>query len=251
MFTLPARTPVYFQVLDASNQVIQTMRSWSTLQPGEAFACVGCHENKNAAPPSGLYKTLAFEKGPQRLASVSNLADGFSFPRHIQPILDGQCIKCHDGGKTVRGGRIPNMTSSPVNDSVAKRVWTASYVALTGVATQGDALKFPLRGKSNSLVNWVQAQSAPPMLAPYSCGAARSELMSMLRKEHGGARLTPEQLDRIACWIDLGVPFCGNYLEANAWSDAEKALHDKFAAKRQAMDAAEATQIKALIDEPR
>jgi hypothetical protein len=251
MFTVSARTPVYFQVLDASNQVIQTMRSWSVLQPSETFACVGCHENKNTAPPSGLYKTLAFVKGPQPLTLDSDLAGGFSFLRHIQPILDGQCIKCHDGGKTVRGGRIPSMTSSPVNDPVAKRVWTASYVALTGVATQGDALKFPLRGKPGSLVNWVQAQSAPPMLAPYSCGAARSGLMSMLRKGHGGAKLTAEQLDRIACWIDLGVPFCGNYLEAKAWSDAEKALYDKFFAKRQAMEAAEAIQIKALIDEPR
>jgi hypothetical protein len=248
LFTMPARTPVYFQVLDASNQVIQTMRSWSVLQPGETSACVGCHENKNAAPPSGRYKTLAFEKGAQRLTPVSDLAGGFSFIRHIQPILDGECIKCHDGGKTVLGRRIPDMTRSPVIDPVAKRVWTASYVALTGVATPGDSLKFPLSGKANRMVNWVQAQSAPPMLAPYSCGAARSELLSMLRKGHGGTRLTPGQLDMIACWIDLGVPFCGNYLEANAWSDSEKALHEKFTAKRRTMEADEAAQIKAAMD---
>ncbi len=52
----------------------------------------------------------------------------------------------------------------------------------------------------------------------------------------------------IACWIDLGVPFCGNYLEANAWSDSKKALHEKFTAKRRTMEADEAAQIKAAMD---
>lgn len=247
MFTVPARTPVYFQVLDASNHVIQTMRSWSTLQPGETFACVGCHENKNSAPPSGLYKTSAFAQGAQPLTPVADLASGFSFSRHVQPILDAKCVKCHDGGKTALGARIPDMTSRSILDPKAKRVWTASYVALTGAAAKGKD-QFPLSGTPNTLVNWVDAQSTPPVQPPYVCGAARSELVSMLRKHHGGAKLTAEQLDMITCWIDLGVPFCGNYLEANAWSDDEKAFYDKFVAKRHAMEADEAAQIKAFLD---
>ena len=50
-FFVPARTPVYFQLLDEDNCVVQSMRSWSTLQPGETFSCVGCHEDKNTSPP--------------------------------------------------------------------------------------------------------------------------------------------------------------------------------------------------------
>jgi len=52
-FEVPARTPVYFQAIDAQGHVVQTMRSWSTLMPGEVFDCVGCHEKKNetVAPP--------------------------------------------------------------------------------------------------------------------------------------------------------------------------------------------------------
>ena len=50
-FSVPARTPVYFQLLDEDNCVVQSMRSWSTLQPGETFSCVGCHEDKNTSPP--------------------------------------------------------------------------------------------------------------------------------------------------------------------------------------------------------
>ena len=33
-FTVPARTPVYFQALDDKGHVVQTMRSWSTLPAG-------------------------------------------------------------------------------------------------------------------------------------------------------------------------------------------------------------------------
>ena len=50
-FEVPAHTPVYFQVLDAKGYTIQSMRSWSTLQNGERFSCIGCHENKLEAGP--------------------------------------------------------------------------------------------------------------------------------------------------------------------------------------------------------
>ncbi|MCX8038899.1 MAG: hypothetical protein N3D11_18005, partial [Candidatus Sumerlaeia bacterium] len=35
LFRVPARTPIYFQLLDAKNQMVASMRSWTTLQPGE------------------------------------------------------------------------------------------------------------------------------------------------------------------------------------------------------------------------
>lgn len=64
-FTCPARTPVFFQAVDADGCVIQTMRSWSTLMPGEANSCIGCHERpSDAASP---VRAIALSKGPQRL----------------------------------------------------------------------------------------------------------------------------------------------------------------------------------------
>ncbi|HBT75581.1 MAG TPA: hypothetical protein DEB39_01355 [Planctomycetaceae bacterium] len=93
-FVVPAKTPVYFQILDENGHCIQTMRSWATLQPGETFSCIGCHEDKNiAAPPSGI--SMATRKGAQRLKPFYGEARGFSFAREIQPILDKHCIECH------------------------------------------------------------------------------------------------------------------------------------------------------------
>ena len=51
LFSVPAHTPVYFQAIDTRGYAAQTMRSWSTLQPGERFSCVGCHEPKNTLAP--------------------------------------------------------------------------------------------------------------------------------------------------------------------------------------------------------
>ena len=39
----------------------------------------------------------------------------------------------------------------------------------------------------------------------------------------------------LSCWIDLLVPFCGDYLEATLWSENEQALYHKRLAKRAEM----------------
>ncbi len=93
-FVVPARAPLYFQALDAKGQAVQTMRSWVTLMPGENISCVGCHEDKNAAPPQ-LRATQAMRAGPQPLAHADGPPRPFGFVREIQPILDKHCVRCH------------------------------------------------------------------------------------------------------------------------------------------------------------
>lgn len=134
-FMVPARTPVYFQMLDERGRCVQTMRSWATLQPGEQFACLGCHESKTDTLFTGQTRpTLAMRRAPQmlqpfagkehplitRLKTQNQLdsarnylgvnepceieadapVDGFSYVQEIQPILDRHCVRCHDGTLT-------------------------------------------------------------------------------------------------------------------------------------------------------
>lgn len=110
MFKVPADTPVYFQLLDKDGFVIQTMRSWSTLMPGETFSCVGCHESKNTAPTANSTITMAMKKGVQELQPdlwmkghdeyedfdpYTDDSIGFSYDM-VQDILDESCISCHN-----------------------------------------------------------------------------------------------------------------------------------------------------------
>jgi hypothetical protein len=69
------------------------------------------------------------------------------------------------------------------------------------------------------MVNWISPQSIPPMLPPYWKGAAKSGLTPLLENGHEDTELSQEELDKIACWIDLLVPYCGDYTEANTWAD--------------------------------
>ena len=257
MFAVPARTPVYFQLLDAKNHVVQSMRSWSTLQPGETFACVGCHEAKGetASPEGGV--TTAVRRGARALEPFYGPPRGFSFPREIQPIFDRHCIGCHDDRTAVprpekRGAKADaqpapaalapdgakkafSLLDARTLDAGSKRMWSDSYLALT----RG--------GTPNRLVNWLNVQSIPPMLPPYFAGATKSELVILLEKGHYEVKLNREEMDKIACWIDLLVPFCGDYTEANAWNEAEKKKYAYFLAKRERMAAVERENIRALL----
>jgi hypothetical protein len=105
----------------------------------------------------------------------------------------------------------------------------------------------PWRGlTTGEMVNWIGSQSVPSALPPDFAGARRSELMTLLERGHKDVTLTREELDKIAAWIDLLVPYCGDYMEANAWTPEELAKYEHFAAKRRRMEAQEAGNIRDL-----
>ncbi|MBI4601840.1 MAG: hypothetical protein HY721_07750 [Planctomycetes bacterium] len=256
-FTVPARTPVYFQAIDERGHAVQTMRSWSTLQPGETRSCGGCHESKNAAPPARSAPTLASRAGPRPLEPFHGPPRGFSFAREVQPILDRRCVRCHHDrsgvpepvdesradGPSPRVAPFPPPSRGEVAfsllgeervDPQAKRRWSDAYLALT----QG--------GRPSDLVNWISVQSAPPVLPPYHAGAARSRLLALLEAGHRDVSLSRGELEVIACWIDLLVPCCGDYTESNAWTEEEARKYRHFLEKRRRMEAIERRSIEAL-----
>ncbi len=272
-FELPARTPVYFQAIDEKGRAIQTMRSWATLQPGEVASCIGCHENKNTAPPVGSTVPLALQAGAEKLDGFYGPPRGFSFRKEIQPILDRRCIVCHKEPPSVGmspfaprkntafaerkatlasgklGDRAFSLLDTEVVDATAKRKWSQAYLALTASRRElGIEKSNTYRGDPHgAIVNWISAQSSPGMLPPYSAGAAKSRLMTLLEQGHGDVKLSREETDKIACWIDLSVPFCGDFLEANTWSKAELARYGHFLDKRTRMEKIEQHNIEEWI----
>ena len=178
--------------------------------------------------------------GPRPLEPFYGPPQGFSFAKVIQPILDKHCVRCHN----VRPGRPkpkarPKVAFSLLGDrnvdGRASRYWSDSYLALTQ------------RGRPNRFVRWLNAQSVPSMLPPYHAGACKSGLLTMIEKGHHDVRLSREETEKIACWIDLLVPFCGDYTESAAWRDrGRKYAH--FQGKRDRMAAQEAKNIQALVE---
>ena len=97
------------------------------------------------------------------------------------------------------------------------------------------------------MVNWVDSMSEPTLLPPYYRGSATSHLMKLLEEGHQEVKLSTEELDKLACWIDLLVPYCGDYWEANAWSEAERDFYARASAKRRGWETAEQANISAWV----
>lgn len=216
-FSVPARTPVYFQALNENNEVVQTMRSWSTLQPGETQSCVGCHEHKNTVPQMSHPVSLAMDRNIQNIVPEGIGQRTFSYIKEVQPIWDAKCVSCHDGVKhpmSLKG-------ELKVVENKTRRKFSDSYLNLTH-ARQTNPHDPSWQGNSHHPeVNWISALSEPTPLKPYSAGAATSNLISRLKNNHGGASLTKEEIETVALWIDLLVPFVGDYKEANNWTPDE------------------------------
>jgi len=244
--TVPARRPVYFQLLDGKGRMVQSMRSWTSLQPGENSACVGCHENKNTAGLPITRTTLAIQAGAETLRPFYGPSRGFSFLKEIQPILDAKCVSCHDGQKVTNDV----LTAAEVVDPGAKRKWTRAYLTLTHSRPDNGKRGEEARWRGNpdhKVLNWTSAASVPTPLPAYCAGANRSRLIELLEKKHGEVTLSNEEMEKISAWIDLGVPFSGDYTEANAWSEGEKAKYQRYFDKRMRLAGEEEQAIQAML----
>jgi formylglycine-generating enzyme required for sulfatase activity len=197
-FRVPAHTPVSVQPLDAEGKAVQLMRSWFTAMPGEVLSCVGCHEDKNEAPPAR--DTLAARLPPSRIRPWYGPARGFDFRQEVQPVLDRYCIGCHNGRPRPDGRAIPDLTDRepvPTMDNkhpynLAARFTPSYYVLRRHVRT-------PTR------------ESDLHLLPPWEFHADTTRLVQMLRKGHHGVRLDAEAWDRLVTWIDLNAPAHGTW----------------------------------------
>ena len=226
---LPPRTPIYFQLIDGNGCCIQSARSWTTLMPGEKFDCYGCHEDKNASTPP-VPNVIA--KEPKELQDFYGRKNFFfHFDTMLQkPIIDKKCISCH-GGKTapdLTGTRFWTGDLSDADNKVAERYWTKSYLNLS----------------TNKYVNYISIMDMAAAKRPNSYGSGRSALITKLKSKSGGMSnvdITQEDIDKFAMWIDLCIPFSGDYVD-----DMKPEHRQKYEARLKIREDLEAVEEKDL-----
>lgn len=185
-FEAPAKTPIYFQALDGEGRAVQTMRSLVYLQPGERESCVGCHESRSK-PAEPRPQALALKRAPSVIAPGPDGSRPFSYPRLVQPILDANCVKCHDGTKP----KCPSLTGGA--EGWASRSFN---VLIRHVAYSGWGLP---------------EDNHEPITEPLRFGALASPLLKRLDSGHGGVRLSPSERDRMILWMDSNGAFYGTF----------------------------------------
>jgi hypothetical protein len=196
-FSVPAGRFVYFQLLDEQDMMIHSMRSGTTVQPGETAGCIGCHESRLQSVPvrSNNRLPLALRRPPSQIEPWYGPPRNFSYTVEVQPVWDKHCISCHDYGKeaselNLSGDRGPAFNVSyTMLRSRGPAVWTTA---------QPDVEK-PL----------ISSVGAGPVQAipPYSWGSHRSRLIDILREGHYDVKLDREDFERIVTWIDLNTPY--------------------------------------------
>lgn len=201
-FEVPASTPICVQPLDAEGKALALMRSWFTAAPGEALACVGCHEKQNMTVPADS-RPLAARRAPSAITPWYGPARNFSFEREVQPVLDAFCVGCHNDSP----GAAFDLTARPVErvPSDFEMHFSPSYMQLR---------------------RWVHTptlESDAHMLPPRAFHADTSKLVQILRDDHYGVHLTPEAWDRLITWIDLNAPFHGSWKETVAYNPGKQA----------------------------
>jgi len=182
-FTVPAHRSIFFQALDEDGLAVQSMRSATYLHQGEHLACVGCHEPKYKAPLPPVSTPLALLRPPSQLEPDVEGSRPFSYPRLVQPVLDRNCVECHQKN----ADKAPNLGREPI-----ERKWYASYNSLApkwGFHDYGDVYR----------------------TTPGRFGARASKLYQHLQGDHHGLVLSAEDRHRLTLWLDLSSMFYGVY----------------------------------------
>jgi len=170
--TLPADTPVSFQILDRDGVALRTMRSWIWLRPWNRRTCVGCHADPEVAPPNRAPAAVASALLPS--LDLQHARRATDYVHDVAPILRARCGEaCH--GPKLLVQEVPERR--PVLDGWRDPPYDRAYRSLV-----------------------------PRYVVP---GRARdSELVRLLRPapgQPGHAGLLPAELATLAAWIDLGA----------------------------------------------
>lgn len=193
-FRAPAGKPVYFQALDSRGLAVQSMRSLTYLQGGQVLTCQGCHEHRSRAPERPAQVPLALHRAPSVIMPDVDGSSPVSFARLVQPVLDHNCVACHQKNK----GKAPDLSG----DIAKKYGWSNAYANLTAKYAYyhsggNGAIRDPQHGGSES--------------TPGQFGAMGSKLWKQLNAGHKDVKLSQSDLHRITLWLDCNSVFYGAY----------------------------------------
>ena len=188
-FAVPADRFVYFQLLDENGMMVQSMRSGTIVQSGEWQGCVGCHDERRAAPPSGETRALALRRPPSGLNGWHGSPRYFNYMTEVQPVFDKYCVRCHDFG-TQAGAKLLLAGDRDLIFNVSyNELWRKNYIHVVG--------------------------AGPAEIQPaYSWGSHASKLAAAIRKCRQKYQVSDEDLDRVITWMDLNAPYYPTYASA-------------------------------------
>ncbi len=186
-FRAPSSVALFFQALDAQGRAVQTMRSATHVQPGQTLSCTGCHESRYNSPPPAQVPLAALRE-PSKITPGPEGSWPLRFDRLIQPLLDAQCVHCH------------NPKSEDALAAKYDLTPDRAYDALT-------------RYGKPSLLDQVLAAYREGVSTEGKHAAQNSALLAFLSQPdgHAGVKLDRNSLDRLVTWMDTYAQRAGAF----------------------------------------
>jgi len=231
-FMAPALREIYFQVLDAEGRELQRMTSGAQVMPGEKVSCIGCHESRTEAPPTG-HGASAARRPPDRLEKPSFATDGIiDFPTVVQPVLDKYCVKCHSGTNPKGGmllcGDKTRLFSMAYDNLLGRSRSYRQHNMDTGEMLPGE------KAKGKPLVHFYWLLRTPTAVnQPLWTGSHASRLLKHVDTKHCGKMIPLSDRRRIYIWIDANVPYYGTYAHSRPRSPGRRDLCTDVASGRE------------------
>jgi len=185
-FRVPAGVIVFFQALDQRGVAVQTMRGATHVQSGQTLSCIGCHESRQQAPPAKV--ALASLREPSRLTAGPEGSWPLRFDHLVQPVLDRQCVSCHNPAAT---------------DAIAAKFDLSPAKAYDTLIAHGKP----------SLNDQVWAAYRRGFSIPGDGIAQRSSLMALLDAPagHYDVNLDADARERLLTWLDTYAQRLGHF----------------------------------------
>ena len=197
-FRIPANLPIAVQPLDKDGRSLQLMRSWFVGMPGENLSCVGCHEKQNDPVPNRRSK--AATRAPSEITPWYGAARPFSYRFEVQPVLDRNCVSCHNAGSKLN---LTGPTEYKKGYNAKEYADNVSYMNL------------------QLYVRRPGPESDIHLFLPMEYHASTSDLIQILEKGHHGVKLDQESWERLAAWIDLNAPYRGSWTPG-VWRNSDQ-----------------------------
>lgn len=196
-FTIPSRTPVQLQLLDAEKMCVMNMRTFIYLQDGEQVSCTGCHEDRMRSPLPTSY-SLKGIKTPQPVPGP-DATRGFNFVASVQPVFDRYCIRCHGLEKREGGVDMTRRTIEKAHFFGARPLpMPVSYATIV----TNKAFFTPMER------NYESNASVPKDYLSHACGFPTFLKKHCLAKK---ISLDAASWERVITWLDVNAQLFGNY----------------------------------------
>ena len=208
-FEAPPCVPLHFQLLDEQHRTLHTMRSFTSVMPGENRGCVGCHESQVSSPTSSK-RTLAISKPPAKIVPYA-IGPNYSlgYERDIQPILDRYCGKCHQGDG--KGRAKLDLTLRPSTDG---GVFPEPYLTLA-LGKKRQLADFPSNCEGG-IAGTILAENRPwrpgdyGTLPPMTALSFKSKLVDIAASgKHHDVKVDPLGLTKLILWVDTLCTYRG------------------------------------------